>query len=912
MYFEALNSLNIDDLIKEEYTVLAHIEGTNNEKETLKMHIDLCKEYFKKIYREKNLEKVFLNFENIFLNKPSHDEEVLFRDMLVGIITMHDMGKINPNFQEIKMKNKLDINMELNIDTNHSIYSSIIYIDYFLGKLVKLNKEGKVKKENHSSFFTLLILNSYIISKHHSPIDNINLYTSKEGRLLSKFEEEKIDELKKIINPIYFRNLILNKSHIEKILEKYKDFSKSILEGKDSIKKEIGIYTYERFMLSILIACDYYSTSEYMNGTKIKDIGTISDINKFYETFKRGEIYKFIREYEKNEYGKEEDFSKVENINILRNEMFLDAERELLKNIDKNIFYLEAPTGSGKSNVANNLAFKIIENDPTKNKIFYVYPFNTLIEQNLVTLEKIYENNKEVLEEIAVINSLFPIKEVKGSDYEKEKYFEDLEYSDYSKALLNRQFLNYPMILTTHVSLFSYMFGTMKENIFAFHQLANSVIVLDEIQSYKNQIWREIIEFLNGFSKILNIKIIIMSATLPDLEGLLIKDDIENSYKKSGDLDEKYKGNLAIYKDDKLLNNKNSVRLIKDRDKYFKNEKFKNRVRVDYSLMDLEKDEIFDALIEKIKAYDGKKRIVEFISKNSAYKFFKELKIREESEEGFGEIRLLTGDDNSIDREKIINEIKGNKDKKGLDNVTLVATQVIEAGVDIDMDIGFKDSSILDSEEQFLGRINRSCLKEDSKVYFFNLDNAISIYKGDVRKNTSLTIENKDIRNILIEKDFDYYNQLVNEPLLDNTSSYNDNNTELFFNGPVRNLDFKNVEEKMKLIDDDRNDIQVFLAYEIEIENKNTGSVYKIDGEEVWKEYRNLLLNNEMNYAEKMVKLSKVKAKMNYSIYRIRTKQNFNYSDRIGELLYIENGCDFFENGKLNKARFEKDIGEFI
>ena len=328
--------------------------------------------------------------------------------------------------------------------------------------------------------------------------------------------------------------------------------------------------------------------------------------------------------------------------------------------------------------------------------------------------------------------------------------------------------------------------------------------------------------------------------------------------------------------------------------------------------MDLEKDEIFDALIEKIKAYDGKKRIVEFISKNSAYKFFEELKIREKSEEEFGEIRLLTGDDNSIDREKIINEIKGNKDKKGLDNVTLVATQVIEAGVDIDMDIGFKDSSILDSEEQFLGRINRSCLKEDSKVYFFNLDNAISIYKGDVRKNTSLTIENEDIRNILIEKDFDNYNQLVNRPLLDNTSSYNDNNTELFFNEPVRNLEFKNVEEKMKLIDDDRNDIQVFLAYEIEIEIKNTGSVYKIEGKEVWKEYRNLLLNNEMKYAEKMVKLSKVKAKMNYFIYRIRTKQNFNYNDRIGELLYIENGCDFFENGKLNKSRFEKDIGEFI
>mgnify|MGYP000169888704 CR=1 FL=1 len=47
----------------------------------------------------------------------------------------------------------------------------------------------------------------------------------------------------------------------------------------------------------------------------------------------------------------------------------------------------------------------------------------------------------------------------------------------------------------------------------------------------------------------------------------------------------------------------------------------------------------------------------------------------------------------------------------------LVATQVIEAGVDIDMDIGFKDISRLDSEEQFMGRINRSG-KKDGVVYF--------------------------------------------------------------------------------------------------------------------------------------------------------------------------------------------------
>ena len=64
------------------------------------------------------------------------------------------------------------------------------------------------------------------------------------------------------------------------------------------------------------------------------------------------------------------------------------------------------------------------------------------------------------------------------------------------------------------------MFGNSRESGFAFYQIANSVIVLDEIQSYKNTIWTEIISFLKVFSEVLNFKVIIMSATLPDLDIL--------------------------------------------------------------------------------------------------------------------------------------------------------------------------------------------------------------------------------------------------------------------------------------------------------------------------------------------------------------------------------------------------------
>lgn len=55
--------------------------------------------------------------------------------------------------------------------------------------------------------------------------------------------------------------------------------------------------------------------------------------------------------------------------------------------------------------------------------------------------------------------------------------------------------------------------------------MINSVIILDEIQNYKNEIWKEIILFLEKYADILNIKFIIMSATLPRLNKLGCNDD---------------------------------------------------------------------------------------------------------------------------------------------------------------------------------------------------------------------------------------------------------------------------------------------------------------------------------------------------------------------------------------------------
>lgn len=68
---------------------------------------------------------------------------------------------------------------------------------------------------------------------------------------------------------------------------------------------------------------------------------------------------------------------------------------------------------------------------------------------------------------------------------------------------------------------FSYTFRNWKRRYYEFFQLLNSVVVLDEIQSYRNAIWTEIMIFLNSCAGLMNMKIIIMSATLPDLSQLV-------------------------------------------------------------------------------------------------------------------------------------------------------------------------------------------------------------------------------------------------------------------------------------------------------------------------------------------------------------------------------------------------------
>jgi len=812
-----LSSFGIDD------SILAHSPD-----ETLIAHSDLTLDYYLKIVDAKGLEplidRLILRLESTALAssysglKPPIPRESstpknfeLIKSMFVDAVYLHDLGKSNPIFQAKKMSNpKFKEYIDSTKSSNHSFLSSQKYIEYYREKL-----QGFKRLERYKLEFILYSF-SYAVSKHH-------------GRL-SVFPEYRKNE----------KEVKSYQAYLDRFEIPYFEF-----------------YILNRLLFSLLVSSDYYATSEYMADMPIDNFGLFSQEEK---SKLKSSFDVYVQKFEESK-----------GINKLRNEIFQETESNLLQNLDKYIYYLEAPTGSGKTITSINLALQLLNHDDRLNKLFYIFPFNTLVEQTKNVFDEIFENELK----IETINSIAPI-ELESRQEENE--------SNYTQSYMNRLFFHSPAIITTHVALFNILFGTSKEDNFPLWQLANSVIILDEIQSYNNNLWWYMVEFFDKYAQLLNMKIIIMSATLPKLDFFLEK--------KS-----------------------NFVNLIgpQKRDEFFANDYFKSRVKVDFSLLKEEPIELeeLEAFFDEVKE-DYPKILFEFIKKQSAREFYEQIKKSNEN------VYELSGDDNKAYRQYVINKSKEDKP------IIIVATQVIEAGVDIDMDLGFKDISTLDSEEQFMGRINRSCKKSGSKVYFFNRDNVAKIYRGDNRLGFDLT--KPKYQQILKEKNYaDYYADVL-EVIKRNGLRYDSGvNTNIDnFSTLLKKLDYQKISKTMTLINSQN--MTLFFPFKIDLEIykgvkefqderiKNYLTDGLFDGEKVWESFKSL---NEINgFSQMKYEQSYINSLMQFFTFNlVKYKEGqtpSHYSYEFGGFFYISNYEDFIEDGKFNRVAFQEYTGEYF
>ena len=773
--------------------------------ETLIEHLECTQKYLEKILNDNNLKAII---GNLVKTIDVHNSQ-LIEEMFYNAIYLHDLGKMNPCFQFRKMNNPLFKEHEGCSDSNHSLAGAIAFIAYYKPIIEKITDD-----EVYYRLIYILYNFSYPIAKHHGKLSQIEEYFSTNRQEHTDFE------------------------NVKKEVEHYLD-------------KKFEFYILNKLLFSLLISSDYYATTEYMAKMSIENFGLFTQEKKSLLVEK---FDKFL-----------ENFGEPKGINRLRNEIFQEAEKNLLSKLNKHIYYLEAPTGSGKTITSINLALKLLQSDERLNKLFYIFPFNTLVEQTKNVFDDIFGDDLA----IETINSISPI--------ELEKNQEDNE-SNYTQSYVNRLFFHSEAIITTHVSLFNILFGTSKEDNFPLWQLANSVIIIDEIQSYNNNLWWYMVEFFDKYAELLNMKIIIMSATLPKLDFFLEK-----------------KSNFV----DLISPNK--------REAFFTSHYFKDRVEVDFTLLEEGEIELerLEEFFDEVKG-SYQKILFEFIKKQSAREFYEQIKDWNEN------VYELSGDDNKAYRQYVINKSKEDKP------IIIIATQVIEAGVDIDMDLGFKDISTLDSEEQFMGRINRSCKKSGSKVYFFNRDDVAKIYRKDNRLGFDLT--KSKYQKILEEKNYaDYYADVL-EVIKRNGLRYESGvNTNIDnFSILLKKLDYQEISKTMTLINSQN--MTLFFPFKIDldiykgvkefederIQNYLTDGLF--DGEKVWESFK--ALNDIEGFSQMKYEQSYINSLMQFFTFNlIKYKEGqkpSHYSYEFGGFFYISNHRDFIEDGKFNRKKFQE------
>lgn len=93
------------------------------------------------------------------------------------MIPFHDFGKVNPQFQILKMGNKRMpvTRLEGLSGSEHSLFSAFLYLDYYLTRIEHSDFEDYIQ----DILFVFLWENAYVISRHHSNMDSLSSFIEK-------------------------------------------------------------------------------------------------------------------------------------------------------------------------------------------------------------------------------------------------------------------------------------------------------------------------------------------------------------------------------------------------------------------------------------------------------------------------------------------------------------------------------------------------------------------------------------------------------------------------------------------------------------------------------------------------------------------------------------------------------------
>ena len=329
------------------------------------------------------------------------------------------------------------------------------------------------------------------------------------------------------------------------------------------------------------------------------------------------------------------------------------------------LYTLTAPTGSGKT--ISSIAFAL-EHARTNNlrRVIYVIPYTSIIDQTVGQFEAIFGTD-----------AVLPHYSEAPYQLKNES---DMDETDLRRALAAENW-NAPIVVTTAVQFFESLYSNATSRCRKLHNIADSVIVFDEAQTlpvpYLRPCVRAIAELVERYGS----TAVLCTATQPELQPL---------FDESFDGDHVRVPEISPFTRD-------------DRDSF-------RRVTIK-RLGDI----ALDALAERLGHH---KQVLCVVNTRSKAQCLHDRLAEDDAEGSF----CLTTLQCAADRQRLFAEIRDRLDAGA--SCRVVSTSLIEAGVDVDFPVAYREEAGLDSVIQTAGRCNREGRRpvSESVVHVFSTE----------------------------------------------------------------------------------------------------------------------------------------------------------------------------------------------
>lgn len=670
----------------------------------------------------------------------------------------------------------------------------------FLLELVS-NDDDKYKKE-------VARLIARIIISHHGLND---WYTRNNDDYFDYrcSKNERYDEIKSNISEL------ISDSELDELLNKaadeYRRFFEKMKEiccAKDRKQYFTTLAFYhgllERLTESCLIDADRTATAEFMEGIEITEPSE-DEIQRNWLDMKQrldNKLSKFS--------GSDSLISKL-RMNIS------DRCCAFAKN-DVGIAQLIVPTGGGKTLSALRFAIEYAV-EHKKERIFYISPFMSILEQNGDVIREIAGDDNYLEHHSDMYSKIIDNKHKNNDEVAGELEDYELRCRHWDKQV----------ICTTMVQFFDTLFSSRTEALRRMHRFTDSIIIIDEVQSIPIRCVYLFNLAMNFLSEFMGCTIVLCSATQPTFEQCKYSIMLDKDSSMTGDYTKDF-------------------------------EDFKRTEVV--SLLNNQGNTYEEAAVICMDKYRENGNLLFVVNtKTAAAEIFRNVTQLNDEEEIKAKVVHLSTNMCPAHRRKAIDDIRRMLDNN--ERVICIATQLIEAGVDISFKCVIRSSAGLDNIAQAAGRCNRNGEDDRRNVYIIKLKDEYIEKLGklkEAQRQCGLILEWNDEEKIL-----EYSPDGVEAELLKSEIG-REANEYIVDNNIIINFDYS----QFSLFDEELCLGEVISSKDIAIYPNNCKSVSAL-AKTIIHEVEHLKINSDYNTQKEEVrcKLAEIK----------HTKNNYDYSD---------------------------------